>query len=341
MIKKNNKIKKNKCLRIIFIIIVTIIIILVTLKYQNISIKKDIIKIKVKNHIQKDYKLYTNYNDLKKDFELSKIKQKDFENNNILVIKIDYDPCSEEDINITKYKLNKNKIDIYIEYKADCGVCAREQLYYAIKLNKKITDPKLNIKSKAKNNPNCNQAVAYKPMIYLYPQEKTEVKIVLKNKKLLTTTYPKYINSWEVIANPDGTLIDKESGREYYGLYWEGKNYTEINMKKGFVIKGKNTIKFLEEKLNELGLTDKEAEEFIVYWLPKLEKNTYNYIYFAQTEEVNNYMPLEITPKPDSLIRILMYYKPLNKKISVKTQKINKVYRKDFTVVEWGGTKIK
>ena len=34
----------------------------------------------------------------------------------------------------------------------------------------------------------------------------------------------------------------------------------------------------LEEKLAILGLTERESEEFIVYWLPKLEKNKYNYI---------------------------------------------------------------
>ena len=338
--KSKENIKNNKYLKIIFVIIGTLFISLIILKYQ-ITTKKEIIELKVKNSIEEEYKLYTKYNDLKEDFEIEKISQKDFEDNNILVVKVEYDPCSEDDIKVTNYSINKNKIKFYVEYKADCGVCLREEVYYAIKLDKKITNPKIDIESKALNKPNCNPAVAYKPMIYLYPKEKTEVKIGLKNKNLLTTTYPKYINSWEVIANPDGTLIDKESGREYYGLYWEGRNYTEINMKKGFVVKGKDTIKFLEEKLNELGLTDREAEEFIVYWLPKLEKNTYNYIYFAQTDEVSEYMPIEITPEPDSIIRILMYYKPLNKKINVKTQKINKVYRKDFTLVEWGGTKIK
>ena len=48
-------------------------------------------------------------------------------------------------------------------------------------------------------------------------------------------------------------------------------------MKTGFVVEGKDTIKFLEEKLKQLGLTDKEADEFIIYWLPKLENNKYNY----------------------------------------------------------------
>ncbi len=36
-------------------------------------------------------------------------------------------------------------------------------------------------------------------------------------------------------------------------------------MSKGFVVKGKDTTKFLEEKLSYFGLNDKECNEFIIY----------------------------------------------------------------------------
>ena len=52
-------------------------------------------------------------------------------------------------------------------------------------------------------------------------------------------------------------------------------------------------------------------------------------------------MPLEVNPKPDTVIRVLMIYKPLNKKIKVKEQKIITPERKGFTLVEWGGTELK
>ena len=346
--------KKNSVLKIIIIIIIVLIIIIggviLINNYLNREepLNKDnrFIKLEVKDKYNrkfdydKPYKVYSDYNKFTEDFN-SDLKKIDFYNNNYLVIEVNYNPCSEEDITPTNLKINDNKVDILIKYRAKCGGCAPDYLYYAIKLDKKIVNPKVNIKSKAINNPECDPNVAYKPMIYLYPEEKQEVEVILKNKKLLTTTYPKYKDGWKVIASPDGTLVDEISGREYYGLYWEGKNYTKINMTKGFVVKGEDSIKFLEEKLNELGLTDKESEEFIVYWLPKLEKNKYNYIYFAQTEEVNKYMPLEVNPKPDTVIRVLMYYKPLDKKIEVKDQKIKNIQRHGFTLVEWGGTPIK
>ena len=52
-------------------------------------------------------------------------------------------------------------------------------------------------------------------------------------------------------------------------------------------------------------------------------------------------MPLEVTPKPDTVIRILMKYKPLNKKITIKEQQLETPTRAGFTIVEWGGTIVK
>ncbi len=52
-------------------------------------------------------------------------------------------------------------------------------------------------------------------------------------------------------------------------------------------------------------------------------------------------MPLEITPEPETLIRVLMGWKKLAKNIEVKEQKLEKVQRTKYTVIEWGGTEIK
>lgn len=180
---------------------------------------------------------------------------------------------------------------------------------------------------------------AAKPIIYLYPKKKEKVNVKVSKKEILTHTYPKYNDGWNVIAEPDGTLED-DTGRKYYALYWEGLYKAEVDKSKGFCVKGEDTIKFLEEKLAILGLNEREAQEFIVYWLPQLESNKYNYIYFKQTEEVNKITELDITPKPDSLIRVLMVFKPLNKEIEVEEQELKTPTRDGFTVVEWGGTKI-
>ena len=183
--------------------------------------------------------------------------------------------------------------------------------------------------------------VEYKPIIYLYPEKETEITVKLGYKDKLLVSYPKYVDGWRVIAKPDGTLIDKDTGRVLYSLYWEGKHTEPINMNEGFVVKGSDSIKFLEEKLTILGLNDKEAEEFIIYWLPKLQENKYNYIRFADIEEINKNMPLEFSEEPDTIIRVLMQFKALDKPIEVKEQKLKTPNRVGFVVVEWGGSIIK
>ncbi|MBR3002339.1 MAG: hypothetical protein IKF38_02065 [Clostridia bacterium] len=183
---------------------------------------------------------------------------------------------------------------------------------------------------------------SYKPIIYLYPTKETDVSVNLKNTDMITVSYPKYNNGWNVNAKKDGTLVDLETNRSLYSLYYECNNVVNYKVEnEGFVINGEDSAKFLEEKLAILGLNEREAEEFIIYWLPKLEANKYNYIRFASEEEINQNMPLEITPKPDITIRIMMTFKGLEKPIQVKEQKLEQVERNGFVAVEWGGSEIK
>lgn len=180
-----------------------------------------------------------------------------------------------------------------------------------------------------------------KPIIYLYPENETNVTVKLGNEKILTSTYPKYEDKWMVTAYPNGNLVDLKTGRNLYSLYWEGKNYNSTVTDEGFIVNGSDTISFLEEKLKALGLNERESEEFIIYWLPRMEHNKYNYIRFASIDEINSIMPLYVDPNPDTIIRVLMVFKPLNQKINVKEQKFTTPERKGFTLVEWGGTEIK
>lgn len=186
-----------------------------------------------------------------------------------------------------------------------------------------------------------NEFVVKKPLIYLYPTNDMRVSVKLGNDDRLTSSYPKYTDGWEVFAKKDGTLMDSRTGRSLYGLYWEGSNYPAVQTDEGFIVAAKDSVDFLETKLAQLGLTEREANEMIIYWLPQLEKNAYNYIRFDTNEVMDEYMPLNISPKPDSVIRVSMVFKGLEKPISVNEQVFPVFERDGFTVVEWGGSEIK
>lgn len=184
-----------------------------------------------------------------------------------------------------------------------------------------------------------NKGVEKKPVIYLYPKEEEVIDVKLEYKGELTVTYPKYKDGWKVKARPDGTLINLEDNKEYSYLFWEGTSDIKYDMSEGFVVKNEDTADFLQEKLEYMGLTPKEYNEFIVYWLPILQESEYNLISFAG-EEYDEYAKLNISPKPDSILRVMMVYKPLKKPIEIKEQKLKEFKRDGFTVIEWGGTKV-
>ena len=180
---------------------------------------------------------------------------------------------------------------------------------------------------------------AYKPVIYLYPEEEMQVSVNLTLDGKLTCTYPAYNTGWKVTAAPDGTLTDAK-GQTYNYLYWEGETNALWDMTEGFCIKGEDTAAFLEEALEKLGLNRKEANEFIVYWLPLMEQNPYNIISF-QTECYTDAAKLEVTPAPDTVIRVFMTFKASDYMIRLLPQVLTAPERTGFTVIEWGGTEVK
>lgn len=180
-----------------------------------------------------------------------------------------------------------------------------------------------------------------KPLIYIYPEKPESVKVCVNIKGSLTHTYPKYpAQGWQVLAHPDGTLIDA-NGQTYYGLFWEGEMHEPLQAPTGFVVAGKNTAAFLEEKLAYLGLNRREANEFIMHWLPRMENNPYNLIHFADTAYTQQ-AELQISPQPETLIRVMMLTQALPYAQSIPEQDLSPMHknRKGFTVVEWGGTEI-
>lgn len=177
-----------------------------------------------------------------------------------------------------------------------------------------------------------------KPVIYLYPEEETQVSVKLTTDGGLTCTYPAYGNGWNVTAAPDGTLTD-ENGQTYNYLYWEGRSSAQYDFSKGFCVKGEDTAAFLEDALEKLGLNRREANEFIVYWLPQMQENPYNIIAF-QADAYTDVAPLDITPAPDSLIRVFMAYYPSETEITIAPQELTAPQRTGFTVIEWGGTEL-
>lgn len=178
-----------------------------------------------------------------------------------------------------------------------------------------------------------------KPVIYLYPEDTMEVSVELDYSGVLTYTYPTYQEGWAVIAEPDGKIINPIDGREYSYLFWEGVTEHEWSFDKGFVVPGNQVEEFLIDKLSYLGLLPHEYNEFIVYWVPRMQDYPFNLITF-QIDDYEAVAKLSVEPKPDSVLRVFMTYRALNEPIDIEEQELATFERYGFTVIEWGASEV-
>ena len=178
-----------------------------------------------------------------------------------------------------------------------------------------------------------------KPVIYIYPETETVVDVKLSlHTSDLSTTYPRYEDGWKVIAKPNGSLTNLADGTQHSYLFWDSCNdRTHYDFSEGFCVSGADTEAFLKEKLTFMGLTESEMNDFIVYWLPKMEHNKYNLISF-QKDAYTEAAELTVSPKPDSILRVFMAYIPLENEVEITPQKLETFERNGYTLVEWGGT---
>lgn len=232
-----------------------------------------------------------------------------------------------------KYSLKAHKNDVLVYFKngfESQKIVANEQSIIDVVLYP-IKESKL------------GEMTIKKPVIYLYPTEKTDIKLTLDFKGNLLTTFPKYSDNWDVTAYPNGQIFDKKSQRFYNSLFWDGTlNFPKehYNYQTGFVIPKNKLTSFLIEKLELIGLNYSETNDFIQYWLPFLEKNELNFIHFYVNSEYEIISKNRIDPKPETSIRVFMEFYGLEKPITIAEQKLLKTERKGFALVEWGGSEV-
>lgn len=175
------------------------------------------------------------------------------------------------DASLEVYKINTSDASKYCV--GDRLQVSYESCYYAAKKNRYELDPLL-----LEYAMQQDEMMLYKPVIYLYPEQETEISVRLELDGEFTVTEPLYEDGWSVLAKPNGTLIHQ--GVEYPYLFWEAKTDITFDMSRGFCVAAEETEGFLKEKLLYLGLNARESAEFMEFWLPKMQQNPYNLIAF-------------------------------------------------------------
>jgi len=178
-----------------------------------------------------------------------------------------------------------------------------------------------------------------KPVIYLYPPKTQTVSVKVEPPRGLTKSEPPYEGGWTVTAHPDGRLFTADGAQHPY-LFWEaGVTDKPAPLREGFAVPRGELKAFFDRTLALQGLNAQEIADFEEYWLPLMSNKPWAAVRFVDRAEIDARAPLTVTPKPDSVIRVLIDFRAHDTKPRLLEQKLQPAARHGFAVVEWGGLK--
>ncbi len=202
---------------------------------------------------------------------------------------------------------------------------------------------------------------ACKPALYLYPEEEMAIKVKVEPEGHITESIPSHgEHGWDVIARPDGTIIDnvvaglvpaleqattRVAATTYPYLYYEASlKSVDIPKTAGWIRTRSELSAFFALTLEQLGLNEQERKDFLEYWIPKLQEGDTWFITLVNRAELDRVEPIAFSKEPDNFIRVRFYFEKLDEKNTNNFSPITqyeipdtKPERTGFTVVDWGG----
>jgi len=175
---------------------------------------------------------------------------------------------------------------------------------------------------------------AFKPSIYIYPEETMEldVDIVFPHGGRITTSIPDYNDGWHITVEPSG-IIDGQF--EY--LFYESSQPDYGQYAAGWVVIREQLEDFFRNNMGQTGFNQKEIDDFIEYWIPILTEYPYYAIYPQYRGELEEMIKLEFSAQPESLIRLIYSVRGLeDNNLNIQEPVIPPFTRDGFTVTEWG-----
>ncbi|HEX8537801.1 MAG TPA: hypothetical protein VF664_10090 [Cystobacter sp.] len=185
------------------------------------------------------------------------------------------------------------------------------------------------------------------PIVYFYPEQRSRVRYTLAPVVRVARAEPLARgNAWTFLASPQGILEEVEAAapgrarRTFAHLFWEGTSMRFSPPTEGVCVPSARSSEFFREVLPRLGLLPHETEDFVAAWAPRLEAAAFHVIGFHSREDVDALAPVEVSPTPAHMIRILMDATPVKTcpaGLTPPSPPDAPPAREGFTVVEWGG----
>ncbi len=182
------------------------------------------------------------------------------------------------------------------------------------------------------------RVVPCKPVIYFHTARKQEFDLSVNPAGNFTFVYPEMNDSWKGAAYPNGDLnID---GNNYPYLFWESsQQYSFHSEGNGYKVEKADVVSFLQKKLTELGLNQKEQTDFITYWGPKLAANESSFVQFSVDENCDQFATLSCSPQLESVHRVFIQIAKWDPyfELFLNDMTFSSVVNENWSLLEWGG----
>ena len=173
-----------------------------------------------------------------------------------------------------------------------------------------------------------------KPNIYLYPKINSNLSIALEFPLggSVIQSAPLYSNGWNVSVDTSGKIDNL-----YDYLFYESENPDVFQHKESWIVKRDTLSSFFSNNLLQIGFSEREKNDFIEYWIPRLTDYPYYIIYPQFANDINKVIRLKFSKSPDNILRLFYLIKGIkNANQTILVPIIPPFKRTGFVVTEWG-----
>lgn len=185
------------------------------------------------------------------------------------------------------------------------------------------------------DEPDCDTCfVVYKPNIYIHPNDDIQLKVTLDFPLggKIVASIPQYNDGWLVSVDKNGLINDN-----YTFLFYESTQPDIWQRSEGWIVKKSELESFFSTNMKLYGFAGQEIQDYIDYWIPRLDNHMYYAIYPQTNEIIDKVIELNFSIQPDNVLRLFYVIKGFNSFPNVLAEpQINKFNREGYFVTEWG-----
>jgi hypothetical protein len=176
--------------------------------------------------------------------------------------------------------------------------------------------------------------IALKPNIYIYPNEQSDLSVKLSFPKggWVVASEPEYGTGWNFNVDTAGLI-----NNTYSFLFYESTQPDVWQINFGWILQTDSLELFFRQNMAEYGFKGSEIDDFIEYWIPRLDDYLFYLIYPQTKSIIDDVIQLDFSKQPENILRLFYVIKGQNQlqdKLTVPT--IESFKREGYFVTEWG-----